>query len=83
MFDRCPDCKSPMLFHAITYKMGVWNRWLECTRCGTLTYGDEYGNVAGKTKTPPHKNALARDVDYGAIEAERQRQDYIRYVPDL
>ncbi len=83
MFDRCPDCKSPTLFHAITYTNRIWRRWIECTRCGTLTSGDEYGNMPLKTKTPPHKNNLARDVDYEGLESERVRQDYIRLVPEV
>jgi hypothetical protein len=77
VYDRCPNCRGPMMFHGITSIKHVWARWLECSRCGTLTANSEYGMILETTNKPPKDWALARDVDYEGSESERSRQDHL------
>ena len=59
-YDRCPECRRTMDFHAITVARGEWRRWLEC-HCGTYVSADAVGGNVYVGKSMPPKNILARN----------------------
>lgn len=84
-YDRCPDCRGPMSFHAITSVKGVWRRWLECSKCQVYVHTDQFGTNAFKVKSAPPKNALARNevLPDAGTAADRFGQDYLRDLPGV
>lgn len=86
LYDRCPQCRGPMHFHAITSvaKIG-WRRWLDCEKCGLFVSSDSHGGNVRVDKSAPPKKALARNevlADAGSA-ADRFGQDYVRNLSEV
>ena len=68
--ERCPTCRGPMQFHAITVHRGEWRRWIECPKCAEATNTPSYismtvdGDLDVISSTMPPKNMLARNEVY-------------------
>lgn len=69
--ERCPTCRGPMVFHAITTGKNGWRRWVECLKCSeaknvvSFVSMTEHGDVDVAISTPPPKSMLARNEEYG------------------
>ena len=85
IYDRCPQCRGPMWFHAITSTKGIWRRVMECDKCKVYVAADAFGANVAVTREMPPKKALARNevlADAGSA-ADRFGQDDIRSLPGV